>query len=77
MANKIFIFLLFKYSLSMMIFPFKQATENKNGDITMDSPKYNGTNFAIDNFNTKLYTEIKIGNPYQKVKVLLAAEERF
>ena len=75
MVNKIFIFLLFKYSLNMMIFPFKQAPENKNGDITIDSPKYNGTHFAIDNFNTKLYTEIKIGNPYQKVKVLLAAEE--
>ena len=54
MANIIFIFLLFKYSLNMMIFPFKQATENKNGDIAMDSPKYNGTNFAIDKFNTKL-----------------------
>ena len=75
MANKIFIFLLFKYSLNMLIFPFKQAPEHKNGDITIDSPKYNGTHFAIDNFNTKLYTEIKIGNPYQKVKVILAAEE--
>ena len=75
MANKIFIFLLFKYSLNMMIFPFKQAPEHKNGDITIDSPKYNSMHFAIDNFNTKLYTEIKIGNPYQKVKVLLEAEE--
>ena len=59
----------------MMIFPFKQAHEHKNGAITTDSKEYNGIHFAIDNFNTKIYTEIKIGNPPQKVKVLLAAEE--
>ena len=58
-----------------MVFPFKTAFEHKNGHITIDSKEYNGTHFAIDNFNTKLYTEIKIGNPFQKLKVLLSAGE--
>ena len=57
----------------MMIFPFKTAFENKNGNITIDNEIYNGTHFAIDNYKTQLYTEIKIGNPYQKVKFLLSA----
>jgi hypothetical protein len=55
-----------------MVFPFKQALEHKNGDLTPDKEAYNGTNYAIDYFDTKLYTQIKIGNPYQEVKVLLA-----
>ena len=46
----------------MMIFPFKTAFENKNGNITIDNEIYNGTHFAIDNYKTQLYTEIKIGN---------------
>ena len=57
-----------------MVFPFKQALENKNGAITIDTKEYNGTHFAKDYYSTKLYTEIKIGNPIQKVKVLLAGE---
>lgn len=74
MLNKFIIFLLFHVSLNMMIFPFNRVTLNKNGFITKDSPEYNGTHFAIDNFNTKLYTQMKIGNPFQKVKVLLSSE---
>ena len=74
MLTKFIIFLLFKLSLNMMVFPFMQAIENKNGIINKDSKEYNGTNFAIDYFNTKLYTQIKIGNPYQKVKILLSSD---
>ena len=75
MSIFIFIFLLLKFSLNIIVFPFKTAFEHKNGYITEDSKEYNGTHFAIDNFNTKIFTEIKIGNPYQKVKVLLSAGE--
>ena len=74
MPKIIFIFLLIKLTLNMMIFPFKQAFVNKNGNITIDSKEYNGSNFAKDYFNMKLYAEVKIGNPYQKVKVLLSGE---
>jgi len=74
MPKKILIFLAFKLTINMMIFPFKQAFGNKNGDIIIDSKEYNGTNFAKDYFNTKLYTEVKIGNPFQKVKVLLSGK---
>ena len=68
----LYIFLLFNFTINIMVFPFKQALEHKNGDLTPDKEAYNGTNFAIDYFDTKLYTQIKIGNPYQEVKVLLA-----
>ena len=74
MSIIIFIFILFKFSLNLMIFPFKQAFEHKNGAITMDSKEYNGAHYAIDYFNTKLYTEIKMGYPIQKIKILLAGE---
>ena len=74
MLKIILIFLLIKLMLNMMVFPFKQAFVNKNGNITIDSKEYNGSNFAKDYFNMKLYTEVKIGNPYQKVKVLLSGE---
>ena len=70
----LYIFLLFNFTINIMVFPFKQALEHKNGDLTPDKEAYNGTNFAIDYFDTKLYTQIKIGNPYQEVKVLLAGE---
>ena len=76
MSNNIlaFFFLLFQFTLNMMVFPFKPAFTKRNGDITMDNPEYNGTHYAIDYFKNQLYTEIKIGNPYQKLKILLSAE---
>ena len=74
MVNKFIIFLLFHVSLNMMVFPFNQVIVNKNGFLTKDSPEYNGTHFATDYFKTKLYTQMKIGNPYQLVKVLLSSE---
>ena len=74
MVNKFIILILFRFSLNMIVFPFNQVLINKNGLLTKDSPEYNGTHFATDYFKTKLYTQMKIGNPYQKVKVLLSSE---
>ena len=74
MVNKFIILILFRFSLNMIVFPFNQVLINKNGLLKKDSPEYNGTHFATDYFKTKLYTQIKIGNPYQKVKVLLSSE---
>ena len=74
MVNNFIILILFHVSLNMIVFPFNQVLLNKNGLLTKDSPEYNGTHFATDYFKTKLYTQMKIGNPYQTVKVLLSSE---
>lgn len=76
MSNNIltFFLILFQVAQNMMVFPFKQTFEKRNGDITMDNPIYNSTHYAKDYFKTQLYTEIKIGNPYQNLKILLSAE---
>ena len=71
---KILCFLLIKLALNMMVFPFKQVYEGKNKGITMDDEKYNGTNYAIDFFNSQLFIEMNLGNPIQTVKVLLSGE---
>ena len=72
--NKILFFLLIKISLNMLVFPFKQVNKGKNKDITIDKKEYNGTNYAIDNFETEVITEMKMGDPYQTVKVLLSGD---
>ena len=72
---KILCFLLIKLVLNMMVFPFKQVYEGKNKGITIDDKEYNGTNYAIDYYNSKLYIEMNLGNPFQTVKVLLSGEE--
>lgn len=58
----------------MLVFPFKQVNKGKNKDITIDKKEYNGTNYAIDNFETEVITEMKMGDPYQTVKVLLSGD---
>ena len=73
--SKILIFLFFfKFVIPMVVFPFKTAYINKNGQITKDSPEYNVTHFGNDNFDMKLYIDLKIGNPFQKVKIILSSE---
>ena len=72
---KIICFLLIKLVINMMVYPFKQVYEGKNKGITIDDKEYNGTNYAIDYYNSKLYIEMNLGNPYQTVKVLLSGEE--
>ena len=71
MSINIFIFILFEFSINVMVFPFKRILEHKNGDMTIDKKEYNGTHYATDYYKTKVYTEIKIGEPIQKVKILL------
>ena len=68
-------FLIFlKISLCMIVFPFKAAYENKNGNINKDSKEYNSTHFLNDYFDRQLYITIKIGSPPQEVKVLLTSK---
>ena len=72
--SKIIIFLLFQTSINMLIFPFKIAYVNHNGEINKNSKEYNATHFGRDIFDMPLYTEIKIGNPSQSLKVILSSE---
>ena len=74
MVTKIIIFLLFEFTINMVVFPFKTAYVNRNGEITQDSKEYNSTHFGFDNFEMPLYTEIKIGEPPQIVKTILTSE---
>ena len=71
----ILIFILFfQFSLNILVYPFKTAYINRNGNISKDSKEYNSTHFYNDNTNIPLYIDMKIGNPYQTVKVLLSSE---
>ena len=74
MVNIFFLIILCNISFSMIVFPFKPAYENKNGNINKESDEYNSTHFLNDYFNRELYITIKIGNPSQKVKVLLSSK---
>ena len=74
MVNIISLIILFNIAFSMIVFPFKPAYENKNGNINKESEEYNSTHFLNDYFNRVLYIIIKIGNPSQEVKVLLSSK---
>ena len=74
MVNIIPLIILCNISLSMIVFPFKPAYENKNGNINKENEEYNSTHFLNDYFNRELYITIKIGNPSQEVKVLLSSK---
>ena len=68
-----FIFLLFQSFSCFLIFPFKTVTQNNNNyKINPDSIEYNYSHFFIDNFNQLIYTEIKIGEPPQKVNTFIS-----
>ena len=74
MLGIIIIILIFGFTANMIVFPFKTAYVNRNGDITQDSKEYNSTHFGFDNFDMPLYTEIKIGEPPQNLKIILTSE---
>ena len=74
MSNKLIFLLLFQISLNMIVFPFKTAYVNQNGEINKNSKEYNVTHFGRDNFDKPLYTQIEIGNPQQELKVILSSE---
>ena len=62
-------------SLGEVVFPFKTAYVNKNGDINPNSKEYNSTHFMNDYFTRLLYTTLQIGNPIQEIKVILTSDD--
>ena len=74
MSRKIIILLLFQFSINMVVFPFKTTYVNRNGDINKDNEEYNATYFGRDNFEMPLYTQLKLGNPSQTIKIILSSE---
>lgn len=59
----------------MIVFPFKTAYVNKNGQINQNSLEYNSTHFMNDYYERLLYINMKIGNPPQEIKVFLTYQE--
>jgi len=71
----IFLLFLFKISLSVIVYPFKTAYMNKNGEIDKDSKEYNATHFLNDYYNRLLYIKLEIGNPPQEIKAILTYDD--
>ena len=71
----IFCLILLNYSLNMIVFPFKTAYVNKNGNIDQNNKEYNATHFMNDYFERLIYTEIKLGEPSQDIKVILTDQD--
>ena len=71
----IFLLIIFNLSLCIIVFPFKSAYVNKNGDIDQTKKEYNYTHFMNDYFERFLYTTLEIGNPPQKIKVILTYQD--
>ena len=67
----LFLIFLFNISTSVIVYPFKTAYINKNGEINKDSKEYNATHFMNDYYMRLLYIKLEIGNPPQEVKTIL------
>ena len=63
------------FSLGEVVFPFKTAYININGDINPNSKKYNSTHLMNDKFQSLLYTTLQIGNPIQEIKLILTSDD--
>ena len=61
--------------IGMIVYPFKTAYVNKNGEINQDSKEYNYVHFMNDYYDRLLYITMKIGNPSQEIKVLLTYQD--
>jgi len=59
----------------MIVYPFKTAYVNKNGEINQDSKEYNYVHFMNDYYDRLLYTTMKIGNSPQEIKVILTYQD--
>ena len=70
-----FLIIWLNLSLCMIVLPFKTVHVNKNGQINQDSKEYNSTHFMNDFFNASLYTTLEMGNPPQKIKVILSYQD--
>ena len=76
MSMKIIIYMIWlNLALSIIVLPFKTSYVNRNGNIDQNSKEYNATHFMNDYFKTLLYTTIEMGNPSQKIKVLVTYED--
>ena len=71
----IFLLILLNISLCLVVFPFKDAYVNKNGEIDQNNVEYNYMHFMNDNYERLLYTTLEIGNPSQKIKVMLTYQD--
>ena len=66
--------LLFKLSLSIIIFPFEIIKQN-NVNIKSDDNTYNYKNFIKDYFNQMIYINMSIGNPPHEIKTIITYED--
>ena len=69
------IFLQISLISTMVVFPFKISSVNRNGNITKNDKEYNSTHFFNDYYDQPLYTTLEIGNPSQKVKAILTYQD--
>ena len=69
--NLILTLIIIKLYGSMIVFPFKTATEDTTGEIEPSSIEYNTTHYVNDHWSQPAYTTIKIGSEPQEVKVIL------
>ena len=70
-SNLILTLIIIKLCCTMIVFPFKTATEDSTGEINSSSIEYNTTHFVNDYWSQPAYTTIKIGSVPQEVKVIL------
>ena len=71
----LFLVFLLYISSSVIIYPFKTAYVNKNGEIDKNSKDYNATHFMNDYYNRLLYIKLEIGNPPQEIKTILTYDD--
>ena len=67
--------ILLNVCIGMIVYPFKTAYVNKNGEINQDSKEYNYVHFMNDYYDRLLYTTMKIGNSPQEIKVILTYQD--
>ena len=67
--------LLFKLSLTSIVFPFKIIKEEKNDKISSDDISYNYKNFLDEYFNQIVYINISSVNPPKDIKIILTFDE--
>jgi len=76
MINEIILLLiLLNISLCKVVFPFKDAYVNKNGEIDQNNKEYNYMHFMNDYYERLLYTTLEVGNPPKKIKVMLSYQD--
>ena len=62
-------FFLLKSFKCIIVFPFKLSTKT---NISSDSIEYNSTHFLEENYNSLIYTTLKIGSPPQEINTFIS-----